>query len=94
MIEKPHVEWKCKANEKYSVFLFDLDFMGSKNLLLDEARLWFVANITHCRLYNGEIVVDYLPPMPLSGSGRHRYVILVYKQDEHVYYEEPFIAAK
>lgn len=32
-------------------------------------------------LKDGDLVVDYLPPLPYFGSGFHRYVFLLYRQD-------------
>lgn len=91
--DKADVIWPCDPHEVYSMFFFDLDVLGKDNRLVDEGRLWFVANITDCNLHNGETVVDLLPPTPLYGSGEHRYVFLVYKQRKGVYYEEPFVTA-
>lgn len=88
---KPSVSWTCDDREKYSLFLMDMDVLGQDNRLMDEGRLWFVANITDCNWYNGETVVDLLPPSPMYGSGEHRFVLLVYRQSNDVYYEEPFV---
>lgn len=94
MSDEPSVSWLCDPHEKYSAFLFALDVLGKDNDLLDEGRLWFVANITNCDWRNSEIVVDYLPPTPLHDTGEHRYVFLVYKQPCGMYYEEPFVESK
>eukprot|EP00108_Taenia_solium_P011287 TsM_000613500 transcript=TsM_000613500 gene=TsM_000613500 len=47
---------------------------------------WMIANIDPeiCQdqvLKEGDLVVDYLPPLPYFGSGFHRYVFLLYRQD-------------
>lgn len=92
--EKPSVAWQCDPRKKYTLVFFDLDVLGKDNRLVDEGRLWLVVNITDCDWRLGETVVDLLSPTPLYGSGKHRYVFLVYEQEPGVYFEEPFVDAK
>lgn len=89
--EAPEVSWDCDRQNIYTIVAFDPDVLGTGNKLLSEGRLWFVANITDCDVEKGETVVEYLPPIPFYGSGDHRIVVLVYKQNPNVYYEEPFV---
>ncbi|KAL5105578.1 39S ribosomal protein L38 mitochondrial [Taenia crassiceps] len=47
---------------------------------------WMISNIDPeiCQdkvLMEGDLIVDYLPPLPYFGSGFHRYVFLLYRQD-------------
>lgn len=87
----PEVKWDCDHHSVYSIVAFDPDVLGSGNQLLNEGRLWFVANISDCNIEKGETIVEYLPPIPLYGTGDHRIVILIYKQQRGVYFEEPFV---
>lgn len=92
--EKPSVSWRCDPRVKYTLVFFDLDVLGKDNRLVDEGRLWVVVNITNCDWQFGETLFDLLPVTPLFGSGKHRYVFLVYEQEVGVYYEEPFVDAE
>lgn len=69
--------------------MFDCDVLGQKNRLLDEGRLWLVGNIHKCNVSKGETIIEMLSPVPLYGSGKHRYVILMYKQTKKLVFEEP-----
>ncbi|UYV62204.1 MRPL38 [Cordylochernes scorpioides] len=42
---------------------------------------WLVANIKGGDLSTGETIVDYLRPIPYLGTGYHRYIFVLYKQD-------------
>ncbi|KAK4286850.1 hypothetical protein Pmani_040062 [Petrolisthes manimaculis] len=49
-----------------------------------ECLHWMVGNIRGSDVTTGEVLCDYLPPFPPRGSGYHRYVFVLYKQERIV----------
>lgn len=87
----PIVIWNCDRAAYYTLVMFDCDPLGQDNRLLSEAQHWVVGNIPNCEVEQGETIVDYLPAIPLSNTGFHRYVFLIYLQEGRIHFEEPFI---
>lgn len=42
------------------------------------------ANIPNGNVANGEVVVPYLQPFPAKGTGYHRHIFILYKQDKRL----------
>ncbi|KAH9280042.1 39S ribosomal protein L38, mitochondrial [Echinococcus granulosus] len=64
----------------------DEPFLGESSTQPAEYIHWMIANINPeiCQdnvPTEGDLIVDYLPPLPYFGSGFHRYVFLLYRQD-------------
>lgn len=89
--DKPAIKWDCDFHSYYTLYMFDVEPLGPNNELLSEAKQWVIGNINKCDLTEGEIIVDYLAPTPLNGTGSHRYVFLLYKQRRKINFEEEFI---
>lgn len=49
---------------------------------------WLVANIPGSSIEEGDLIAEYLQPFPLKGTGYHRYVFVLYKQDGKVSYND------
>lgn len=47
-----------------------------------EFRHWLVGNIPEENVAKGEILAEYVGPAPPNNTGKHRYVFLVYKQNQ------------
>lgn len=43
---------------------------------------WFIANIPNGEVAKGEKIVPYLQPMPPKGTGFHRHIFVLYKQEK------------
>ncbi|KAG5685117.1 hypothetical protein PVAND_014314 [Polypedilum vanderplanki] len=43
---------------------------------------WMITNIFKNDLAKGEQIVPYLQPIPFKGTGYHRYIFILYKQDK------------
>lgn len=54
---------------------------------------WLVANIPGNAIEKGETLVEYLQPFPLKGTGYHRYVFVLYKQDKTIDYALPKVTS-
>ncbi|VDM18539.1 unnamed protein product [Hydatigera taeniaeformis] len=64
----------------------DEPFLDESNTQLSEYIHWMIVNIdpdvSQDKLpRTGDLIVDYLPPLPYLGSGFHRYVFVLYRQD-------------
>lgn len=92
--DEPDISWPCEPRAYYTLVMFDIDPLGPKTRLLSEARHWLVGNIDNCDVRTGQIIVDYLPSSPMDGTGKHRYVFLMFKQLGRINFEEPFIKSK
>jgi len=70
------------ATNKYKIhFVIDPDVprRGGYNR---EFRHWLVGNIPEDNVAKGEILAEYVGPAPPKNTGKHRYVFLVYKQNQ------------
>jgi large subunit ribosomal protein L38 len=43
---------------------------------------WMVTNIPNADISKGETLVPYLQPLPLKGTGYHRFIFVLYKQNK------------
>lgn len=69
----------------------DEPFSESDAAVPNEYIHWMISNIdpnidstsggTSGTNSGGDLIVDYLPPLPYSGTGFHRYVFILYRQD-------------
>ncbi|CAI9723010.1 Hypothetical predicted protein [Octopus vulgaris] len=80
----PYIKLNLPSEEKDSSF-WSLILTSPDEHLQDntmEYLHWFVGNIPNDQIENGEVICNYLPPFPLKGTGFHRYVFLLYKQNK------------
>ncbi|XP_026468075.1 putative odorant-binding protein A5 [Ctenocephalides felis] len=61
-------------------FYIDPDVPSRKKPKQREWQHWLVVNIPGTVLCKGETLTGYLGPIPCKGTGKHRYVFLLYKQ--------------
>ncbi|XP_071534080.1 large ribosomal subunit protein mL38 [Panulirus ornatus] len=83
---KPSVQFRSKPDDLWTLILTNPD----GNLLDNESEClqWFIGNIQGEDLASGEVICDYLQPFPPRGTGYHRYVFVLYKQDDHIDFSE------
>ena len=43
---------------------------------------YFRGNIPDGDIGKGDVICDYLQPFPIKGTGYHRYVFILYKQEK------------
>ncbi|KFM57055.1 39S ribosomal protein L38, mitochondrial, partial [Stegodyphus mimosarum] len=80
----PSVSFSSNPDDLWTLVLTNLD-----GHLLDtnsEYLHWFIGNIKGNELESGEVICDYLQPFPMRGTGYHRLVFVLYKQDKTVDY--------
>jgi phosphatidylethanolamine-binding protein len=63
------------------LFLTDPDAPNRQEPKFREVRHWLVVNIPGSNLSAGEVKWQYIGSGPPSGSGLHRYVFLLFKQE-------------
>lgn len=83
----PTVLYESHGNDMWTLALTSLD--GHLNEPDKEYVHWLVANIPGNMIEKGDVIVDYLQPFPLKGTGYHRYVFVLYKQNGPVTYDVP-----
>ncbi|CAG4990147.1 unnamed protein product [Parnassius apollo] len=84
-LEKPLVTYESNENSLWTLVLTNLDGHLTEN---DKEYVhWLVANIPSNSMEQGDTIVEYLHPFPLKGTGYHRYVFVLYKQNEKVSYD-------
>lgn len=67
--------WKAEPKSLYTVILTDPDASN-----IGEFLHWLVVNIPDRDIEAGEIYAEYIGSGPPKGTGLHRYIFLVYKQ--------------
>jgi len=87
----PRVVYPVCENSFYTVMLVDPDaprrYEPSESLWLH----WLVGNISGLNLFDGDFRVEYVPPAPPPDTGLHRYVFLVFRQENYNCYQEDVI---
>nr|XP_026484649.1 39S ribosomal protein L38, mitochondrial [Vanessa tameamea]XP_026484658.1 39S ribosomal protein L38, mitochondrial [Vanessa tameamea] len=90
-VESPHVSYDTDGNTLWTLALTNLDGHLAEN---DKEYVhWFIANIPGNSIEKGDVIADYLRPFPLKGTGYHRYVFVLYKQDGMISYDLPKITS-
>ncbi|XP_075229396.1 large ribosomal subunit protein mL38-like [Lycorma delicatula] len=76
----PEVVYEAPSNTLWTLILTNPD----GHLTHDNAEYvhWFIGNIPGSDVKKGEVVWDYLQPFPPHGTGYHRYIFVLYKQDK------------
>lgn len=83
----PIVNFESDGNTLWTLSLTSLD--GHLHESEKEYSHWLIANIPGNHIEKGDTIVEYLQPFPLKGTGYHRYVFVLYKQDGRVSYDLP-----
>uniref|UniRef100_UPI00358FA6CB large ribosomal subunit protein mL38 n=1 Tax=Myxine glutinosa TaxID=7769 RepID=UPI00358FA6CB len=78
----PEVIYDAEDGSLWSLLLTNPDGHLSENEA--EYLHWFVGNIPGSRLVDGDTICPYLPPIPPQGTGYHRWIFVLYKQERHV----------
>lgn len=86
-LEPPTVAYESDGNTLWTLALTNLDGNLTEND--KEYAHWLVANIPGTSIEKGDVIAEYLRPFPLKGTGYHRYVFVLYKQDRRVTYDLP-----
>ncbi|XP_039286092.1 39S ribosomal protein L38, mitochondrial [Nilaparvata lugens] len=84
--QAPEVNYEADADTLWTLILTNPDGHLSKEN--SEYVHWFIGNIPGNDLKKGEVVWDYLQPFPPFGTGFHRFVFVLYKQEKRIDYSK------
>lgn len=76
----PKIEWPAKENTFYTVCMTDPDAPSRKEPTFREWHHYLVVNVPENKIEEGEILSDYVSSGPPPDTGLHRYVFLIYEQ--------------
>ena len=79
--KEPKIKINVNANDLYTLILFDPDAVGGTHIHLS------IINITNNDIKTGNIIIPYKGPAPPPGTGKHRYIFGLYKQDREIFSE-------
>ena len=66
----------------YTLIMIDPDAPRREDPVFRSWLHWLVINIKNGQVSNGTEIISYNPPTPAVGSGRHRYVYLLFQQEQ------------
>ncbi|XP_033123725.1 39S ribosomal protein L38, mitochondrial-like [Anneissia japonica] len=75
----PVISFESSNDEFWTLLLINPD--GNLHEKDAENLHWFVANIPGQHVDSGQVLCDYLQPFPPKGTGYHRFVFLLFKQE-------------
>ncbi|XP_022220724.2 protein D1 [Drosophila obscura] len=81
--DEPYVAWRAPMTNYYTLLMVDPDASSAEQPTHREFLHWMVLNIPGNQLIMGDVRVGYVGATPSSGSGMHRYVFLLYKQQDY-----------
>uniref|UniRef100_A0A1L8EBV7 Putative phosphatidylethanolamine-binding protein n=1 Tax=Haematobia irritans TaxID=7368 RepID=A0A1L8EBV7_HAEIR len=86
--DQPTLSWNADSNAFYTVCMTDPDAPSRKEPTYREWHHWLVGNVPGSDVSAGEVLSAYVGSGPPEGTGLHRYVFLVYKQDGKLTFDE------
>ncbi|XP_022914812.2 protein D2-like isoform X1 [Onthophagus taurus] len=84
----PNVEWTADDSALYTVCMTDPDAPSRKEPKFREWHHWLVGNVPGANISKGETLSQYVGSGPPQGTGLHRYVFLIYKQNGKLNFDE------
>eukprot|EP00483_Globobulimina_turgida_P005991 UN06001 len=79
---QPHVRWKGVKDKNYTLMMVDPDPPSRRAPFLKDILHWMVINIPSNELQKGITLASYRGPGPPPFTGLHRYVLLLYEQED------------
>uniref|UniRef100_A0A5S6QJN2 Phosphatidylethanolamine-binding protein n=1 Tax=Trichuris muris TaxID=70415 RepID=A0A5S6QJN2_TRIMR len=79
--EPRELNWNAYRNELYTLLLTDPDAPSRENPINREFLHWLVINIPEKGISSGDTIAQYVGAGPPAGTGLHRYVLTMYKQE-------------
>jgi len=79
-----NVMWSGSNEKLYTLLLVDPDAPSRKEPKFRNWRHWTIVNIPGNDLAKGETIAEYIPSAPPENTDLHRYVFLIYEQDNKI----------
>ncbi|XP_014774319.1 protein D2 [Octopus bimaculoides] len=79
---QPHIKFEADANSYYTLIMNDADFPSHSDQKMSEFQHWLIVNIPGNDLSRGDVLTEYVGPLPNKGTGHHRYVFMLFKQSK------------
>ncbi|XP_061394497.1 protein D2 [Musca vetustissima] len=86
--DQPKLSWNADPNAFYTVCMTDPDAPSRKEATYREWHHWLVGNVPGSDISAGEVLSAYIGSGPPQGTGLHRYIFLVYKQEGKLTFDE------
>lgn len=80
--DEPCLNWVADVSRYYTVAMVDPDAPHRSAPKMSQFLHWLVTNIPGTSIERGTTLAEYIGAGPPQGSGLHRYVFLVYRQDD------------
>ncbi|XP_075221507.1 phosphatidylethanolamine-binding protein 2-like [Lycorma delicatula] len=90
-LEEPEIDWLEEPGNFYTAMMLDVDAPSFKNPVHRSWLHWLIVNIPDYHYKQGDVIAEYIGPWPLEGTGKHRYVLIIYEQPEKLQFDEPFL---
>ncbi|XP_048584814.1 protein D3 isoform X2 [Nematostella vectensis] len=84
-----HISWPTEQGAFYTLLMTDPDAPRRSDPKFREWHHWLVVNIPGCDVSKGMTAAEYIGSGPPKGTGLHRYIFLVYKQQGQITYSDP-----
>jgi len=84
----PNITWNADAKKLYALCMTDPDAPSRKEPKFREWHHWLVGNIPGSDISKGDVLSEYVGSGPPEGTGKHRYVFLVYEQPGKLTFDE------
>lgn len=79
---EPSVYWKADKYAYYTLIMIDADQPTRAAHLRQEWLQWMVVNIPGSSISKGDVIAEYVGPIPEKNTGLHRVIVLIFKQYE------------
>ncbi|XP_071958955.1 large ribosomal subunit protein mL38-like [Antedon mediterranea] len=77
--ESPSISYESNDDDWWTILLTNPD--GNLHKPDTEVLHWLVTNVPGESVNNGQVIYDYLQPFPPKGTGYHRFVYVLFKQE-------------
>ncbi|KAM8947238.1 large ribosomal subunit protein mL38 [Pelodytes ibericus] len=85
-LASPEVTFEAEQGSLWTLLLTNPD--GHLREADSEYVHWLVGNIPGNQVLSGHEICHYFPPFPAKGTGFHRYIFILFKQEEPIDYKE------
>ncbi|XP_057668960.1 protein D3-like isoform X1 [Diorhabda carinulata] len=86
--DEPVVKWTSDDNAFYTVAMVDPDAPSRKEPKVREVLHWLVGNVRGSDIKSGDVIAEYRGSGPPLNTGLHRYIFLIYKQNNKIEFSE------